>query len=72
MAIKANFEQITAKVSTLDGAGMDGGVGDVSSFGGGEFKMRICAKTAELRGGGGGEGGGGGGSEAEVSSMTLP
>ena len=34
-------DQITARVSSLDGAGMDGGVGDVSAFGGGEFKMRI-------------------------------
>lgn len=38
-------EQITAKVSSIDGAGMDGGVGDISAFGGGELKMRICAKA---------------------------
>ena len=62
MAIKVNIEQITAKVSTLDGAGMDGGVGGMSSLGGGEFKMRICAKNATLRGGG---------SEPEVCNVTL-
>ena len=67
MAVKTNIEQITAKVSTLDGAGMDGGVGGISSLGGGEFKMRICANTAKLREGRGE----GGGSEAEVSYVTL-
>ena len=41
------MRKITAKISTLDGAGMDGGVGDISAFGGGEFKMRICTKVIE-------------------------
>ena len=42
---RMTVHQITAKVSSNDGAGMDGGVGDVSAFGGGELKMRICAEA---------------------------
>ena len=34
-----------ARVSSLDGAGMDGGFGSIGVFGGGEFKMEICAKA---------------------------